>query len=40
VVVRHHGLTIPAAVVEKEKPAVVLVLVVERLLPPGGPRLR
>jgi hypothetical protein len=40
VVVRHHGLTIPAAVVEKEKPAVVLVLIVERLLPPAGPRLR
>jgi alginate O-acetyltransferase complex protein AlgJ len=40
VVVRHHGLTIPMGVVEKEKPAVVLVLIVERLLPPGGPRPR
>jgi hypothetical protein len=40
VVVRHHGLTIPMEVVEKEKPAVVLVLIVERLLPPAGPRLR
>jgi hypothetical protein len=40
VVVRHHGLTIPMEVVEKEKPAVVLVLIVERLLPPGGPRPR
>jgi alginate O-acetyltransferase complex protein AlgJ len=40
VVVRHHGLTVPLDVVEKEKPAVVLFLIVERLLPSAGPRPR
>lgn len=37
---RHQGLTLPMAIVEQEEPAVVVVLIVERSLPPGGPRPR
>jgi hypothetical protein len=40
VVIRHRGLVLSEAVIEREKPAVILVLIVERLLPATGPELR
>jgi alginate O-acetyltransferase complex protein AlgJ len=36
----HHRLNIPAALVQRERPTVTLLLIVERLLPTEGPRIR